>query len=198
MDFKDVQAYLDLAIELMHTNKENSAIINYTIKVITNKKLTNNAMNYYVKTIFHLTIIYPYLVTLLEEYVFESFNVKKESIQEFSEKIYDEGSRNNQYELVSYSIYFSLIYRFDILSIDFQNIRKSNHCILLLLGFLYCEKKQINSEVKLFKKLARELIKDDEEFDQNWLFVYEVLPKSSLKSDWKVLKENDVSFISGI
>ncbi len=195
MDYKDVQAYLDLAIELMHSNNDNSAIINYTIKVLANKKLSTNATDYYIKTIFHLTIIYPYLVPLLEEHVFKAFNVEKESIMEFSKKIYDEGIKNNYYELTSYSIYYSLIFEFEIQDIDFDIIMKSNHCILLLLGFLYCEKNKLNSEVKVFKRLARELIKDKDDFEQNWLFVYEVLPKSSLKSDWKLLKDNNVSFI---
>jgi len=72
------------------------------------------------------------------------------------------------------------------------------HCILLLLGFIYSDKKKINSEVKKFKNLAKELIKDKEEFEQNWIFVYESLPKSSLKSDWKTLKENNVSFVKDL
>lgn len=197
MDYKDVQAYLDLAIELMHSNN-NSAIINYTIKVLANKKLSSNAKDYYVKTIFHLTIIYPYLVPLLEEYVFKAFNVEKEDIIKFSQKIYDEGIKNNYYELTSYSIYYSLIFEFEIIDIDFEAIKKSKHCILLLLGFLYCEKKKIQLEIKEFKKLAREFIKDKEDFEQNWLFVYEVLPKSDFKSDWKLLKGDNISFIRSL
>lgn len=86
-------------------------------------------------------------------------------------------------------------YDFDLSDLDFNYVRNSKHCILLLLGFLYCEKKKIGSEIKEFKKLARELLKDEEDFNQYWLFVYEALPKSNLKSDWKALKDNKVTFV---
>lgn len=46
------------------------------MKVLSKKQLSNNAKAYYVKTIFHLTVIYPYLVPVLEAYVFEPFGVE--------------------------------------------------------------------------------------------------------------------------
>ena len=66
MNFKEVRAYLDMAIELMQENNDNAAILNYAMKVLAKKQLTENAKLYYVKTIFHLSVIYPYLVSLLE------------------------------------------------------------------------------------------------------------------------------------
>ncbi|WP_379969174.1 RNA-directed DNA polymerase [Ectobacillus sp. sgz5001026] len=196
MNFKEVQAYLDLSIQLMHENNNNSAILNFVIKVLSKKKLTDNAIDYCVKTIFHLSIIYPYLIPLLERNVFNVFEVEKENISEYSKLIYKEGMESNNFEVVSYAIYYSLKYDFIIDTIDFGKIRKSSHCILLLLAFLYCDHHKISSEVKEFKKLARELLKDEDDFNQNWLFVYEVLPKSLLKGDWKSLKENSVTFVN--
>lgn len=37
IDFIIIRAYLDLAIELMKNNKDNSAILNYAIKVLSNE-----------------------------------------------------------------------------------------------------------------------------------------------------------------
>ena len=70
LDFIGARAYLDSAIELMQSNKMNSAILNYAIKVLAGQELTPNAKEYCVKTIFHLCLIYPYLVPLLEKNVF--------------------------------------------------------------------------------------------------------------------------------
>lgn len=198
LNYKDVQACLDLSVELMLANNSNTAIINYTIKVLSRKNLTKNAINYYVKNIFHLTIIYPYLISLLEKYIFDVFQIDKKRIMEFSNIIYKEGINNNNFELASYSIYYAIVYEFEIKEMDFSNIRKSNHCILLLLSYIYCEKNSLTSEIKNFKQLARKMLKDEDEFSHNWLFVYEVLPKSSLKSDWKILKENKISFIKNL
>lgn len=67
MNYKDVQAYMDVAIELMQSNKNNAAILKYAIKVLSGKTLTDNAKKYCAKIILHLAFIYPYLVPLLEK-----------------------------------------------------------------------------------------------------------------------------------
>jgi hypothetical protein len=40
-----------------------------------------------------------------------------------------------------------------------------------------------------------ELSMDDGDFSRNWLFIYEVLPKSSLRGEWKDMKEKQVTFL---
>ncbi|UCZ53467.1 RNA-directed DNA polymerase [Bacillus shivajii] len=196
MDFKDVRAYLDLAIQLVHENN-NSAILKYAIKVVAKKELTKNAIDYFVKNVFHISIIYPYLVPLLEDNVFNAFKVNIKQIMEYSHLLYKEGLQANNFEEVSYAIYFALKYNFVFDHLDFKEIRSSNHCLLLLLTFLYCDYYKINTEVKKFKRLARELNKDKEDFGQYWLFIYESLPKSDLKGDWKDLKDKKISFVKG-
>ena len=59
--FSLVRAYLDMAIELTEKYKD-AAILKYAIKVINKKKLTKNAENYFIKTIFHYSLIYQYLI----------------------------------------------------------------------------------------------------------------------------------------
>ncbi|PEJ57982.1 hypothetical protein CN692_10855 [Bacillus sp. AFS002410] len=194
LNFQDVRSFLDLSIELMNENANNSAILNFAIKVLSKKHLSKNAIDYYVKTINHLTIIYPYLIALLDENIFKVFKVEIEKIKSYSKLFYKEGILNNNFELVSYSIYFALKYDFVINKIDFTKLRQNNHCIVLLLSYLYCDRNKINSEVK--ELLARELVKDEEDFNQYWLFVFEVLSKSHLKGDWKNLKDNNVTFVS--
>jgi len=49
MNYKEVQAYLDLAVDLMRENGGNAAVLKYIIKVLSNKQLSKNAIEYYVK-----------------------------------------------------------------------------------------------------------------------------------------------------
>ena len=196
MNYKDIQAYLDLALELMIQNSDNAAILKYAIKMLAKKKLTNNAQQYFVKTVFHLCIIYPYIVPLLEEFVFTPCNVNNNELKYISQTIYNEELFAQNYEAVSYAIYFSLKYSFPLEGINFDEIRKSNNAVCLLMAYLYTKKNGNRSDVKPYTDYAKELAHNDDNFNSFWVFVYECLPKSYLRDYWKNLKNNDVTFIN--
>lgn len=196
MTFKEVRAYLDLAIELMQENNDNAAILNYVMKVLATKQLTSNAEAYYVKTIFHLTIIYPYLVSLLEEYVFKPFSVEKSMISAISNMLYEEGIKLKNYEAVCYALYYAIKYDLDITSLNFDIAKRSNHCLFLLFTYLYYKKKKNISAVKSCKDYARALRKTN--MDSFWLFIYETLPQSDLGDYWKAMKKEHVTFLMNI
>ncbi len=63
--------YLDNIIEMVHREKENYAILNYAIKILDKMNLTKNARSYRSKLIVHLALIFPYIVPLLEDYIFK-------------------------------------------------------------------------------------------------------------------------------
>lgn len=193
MNFKEVRAYLDMAIELMQENRDNAAILNYAIKVLSKKQLTENARSYYVKTIFHLALIYPYLVSLLEEYVFKPFGVEKTVISKISSLLYNEGIKLKNYEAVCYALYYANKYEFEIKELNFDVATSSNNCLFLLFSYLYYEKKKDKATVKFFKDYARSLVAT--EMDNYWLFIYEALPQSDLQDYWKAMKKNNVSFL---
>lgn len=196
LDYKTLKLSIDVAIELLHSNNNNAAILNYLIKVVGKKQLSRSAKDYYIKNILHLSIIFPYLIPLLDTHVFESQAVKEDVIEKFSQLIYQEGFKTNNYEMLCYSLFFALKYKFTIYDVNFEDIRASRHCILMLLGYLYSKDiKKDKDEIKVFKDLAKELINDKEDFDENWIFVYEVLTVGFLKSDWKILKKNKISFL---
>lgn len=193
MNFKEVRAYLDMAIELMQENHDNAAILNYAMKVLAKKQLTENAKSYYVKTIFHLTVIYPYLVSLLEEYVFKPFGVETTMISKISALLYEEGVKLKNYEAVCYALYYANKYEFEIRELDFDVAKSSNNCLFLLFSYLYYEKKNDKAAVKMCKDYARSLLAT--EMDNFWLFIYEALPQSDLRDYWKAMKKNKVSFL---
>ena len=74
LKLKRLRTFLDLAIELALENN-NTAILNYAIKVIASKHLGKDALDYYVKQIHHLLLLFPYLVHLMDEYVFDRFEL---------------------------------------------------------------------------------------------------------------------------
>jgi len=193
LKLSEVRAFLDISLELMKDNKENTAILNYAIKVLSKKEMTQNAKNYFIKTIHHLVLIYPYLTNLLEKNVFTIFALDKENIQKISENLLKVGKEKKLYEAMSYSIYFAIKYDFKLHSDLFEIANNHKDTVLMTLAYLH-DKKFNNSprHIKQYKNLAKLLIDD---IDEYWLFVYEVLPKTLLPSYWKKMKENDVSFI---
>ena len=52
--------------------------------------------------------------------------------------------------------------------------------------------------IKKLKQHARDILEKsqtDNDFDKFWLFLYEALPMSKLKGEWKPMKRAGVSFI---
>lgn len=198
MDFIGARAYLDFAVELMHDNKMDSAILNYAIKVLSGQILTSNARDYCIKTIFHLALIYPYLIPLLEKNLFDKFNVSKEQINSISQKIYKDGLASRNFEAVCYTIYFALKYDFTINQISSDDAISENSCLFKLLTYLYFQKEGDTTSIQKLKKHAKSLCNNKDDFNRNWLFAYEALPKSGLTGEWKPMKEAEVSFVKPI
>lgn len=163
------------------------------MKVLAKKQLTKNAKSYYVKTIFHLSVIYPYLVSLLEEYVFKPFGVEKTVISKISALLYKEGVKLKNYEAACYALYYANKYEFEINELNFDVAKSSNNCLFLLFTYLYYDKKKNKAAVKLCQNYARSLITT--EMDNFWLFIYEALPQNDLQGYWKAMKKNKVSFL---
>lgn len=208
-DYLLTRAYLDFAIELMHENGENAAILNYAIKTLLgetrkdpSKILTKNAREYAAKTIMSLAELYPYLITLLDKYVFKTCCDKcisnHKCIEDYSNRVYHNSFETRNFEQASYALYFAVKYSFELAEYDVSRIIDSKDCILLLMAFLYSKEKKNNDAVKKLKQYAKCLKDDLETFDQYWLFLYEILPKSDLKADWFPMKKAGVSFVRDI
>mgnify|MGYP004469519679 CR=1 FL=1 len=195
VDFKKAQAYLDLAVALMEENNGNAAVLNYAIKVLSKRKLTKNARNYTLKTIMHFAVIYPYLIPLLDEYIFKPLAAPKEDVECFSNIVFNNAAEEKNYEALIYAIFFSLTYDFDISGISAALAIQENSCLLKIFTWIYFNRRKKRDEIKALKKHARDLSQNENDLDENWLFIYEVLPQSDLKNEWKPMKKANVSFI---
>lgn len=177
----------------MQDNNENAAIINYSMKVLANKSLSANAKAYYIKTISHLAVIYPYIISLLEDNVFIPFGVDKQTIQTIANLIYAEGLSSKNYEIICYALYYSIKYGFVIDDVTFEAAKQSNDCLFLLFAYLYFQKNDDKRSVKYCKDYAKALSQNY--MDSFWIFIYEVLPQSELREYWKHMKKNGVTFL---
>lgn len=202
IEYPQLNSFIDISIDLA---KElgNFAIVNYAIKKVAGLNLTNNAKRLAAKRFIHLVSVYPYLLHLAEEYIFQPFEVDIQSIKALSETIFTEGRAQNNYESMSYAIYFAIRYNFTLFPFDTNYeeetdfIVNSKDCLLLIVTWIYFAKqnhwKQRATELKKFNKLAKNLKKMD--MNRHWLFCYEVLSKGNLDGEWSQMKNANVSFI---
>ncbi|AFA47673.1 hypothetical protein Awo_c08820 [Acetobacterium woodii DSM 1030] len=193
--FPEVQSYLDLVLELMDKNKNDAAILKYAIKTLASLELTMNAQEYYFKVIQQLVVFYPYLISLLDQYVFQVFEIGIANIEVISNSILNLGLKTNNYEAISYACFYALKYDFKLEEIPFLPIEKSDNSIVLLLCYLYSKEYGTKEELKQYIDYAKKYAKKNKDISKNWLFIYEVLPMSLLKDEWKNLKKEKVSFV---
>lgn len=192
---KELRGFIDFSVETMLENKNDASILNYAIKIISNKHLGSIAYDYFIKKIHHLTLLYPYLVFILEKSVFEQHNVEKERIELLANDLYELGQKKKNYEICAYAIYYAMKYKFKLIyenSIKIDSI-KSKDCIFLLIAYLYDKKNQRKSYLKDYKDLALKLLNED--FHRYWLYCYEVLTQNELKDKYKALKKANITFI---
>ncbi|MDL2283444.1 RNA-directed DNA polymerase [Odoribacter sp. OttesenSCG-928-G04] len=190
---KELKGFLDFAIELMLEENSDASVLNYAIKIISNKHLDSNAKDYFTKRIHHLVLLYPYLINILEHMVFGPHLIDKGIIKKIAKDIYDFGIKKKIHETNSYAIYWAIKYDFDIeISTIKQDSIASMDCIFLMISFLYDKKRYAKAYLKEYKDLAKRLRAD---FDMYWLYIYEILPKSELTDNYKVMKENGLTFI---
>lgn len=196
--YKEVNAYLDIALQLMKEN-DDAAVLKYAIKTLSGQNLTDNAKTLAGKRIMHLAVLYPYLLQLMEEYVFLPYQVNADDIKVFANTIRIEAEKVNNYEAMCYSIYYAIKHNFMLDQLDIPWVINHGDCVLLVMTWLYYLKqnhghrkatalKPLVQEAKRLKAL---------DMDRYWLFCYEVLTVGLLDGEWKDMKRNNVSIIGG-
>ena len=194
--YTEVNAYIDTALKLS-IERNDSAVLKYAIKSLSGQVMTDNAKRIGAQRIMHLAGLYPYLLQLMEEYVFKPFSVDKEHIKAFADSIYREAVTVNNYEAICFAIYYSLRYDFKLKSLDIDWVIKRSDCVLLLMTWLYYLRENHDNyratQLKPLKEEAKRL--KDKDMDRYWLFCYEVLTAGNLSGEWKALKKANISFV---
>lgn len=190
-----LKTYLDVALRLTLDNKD-ACPLNYAIKVISSKYLGRKAIVFYVRRLKHLVTIYPYLARLMEQYVFSPFHVENNEIDGFINFLYNYGIEHNRYEASSYALYWSMIHQIPFQVSNPSDVIGTNDCVFMLMSYLYAKQNGFEGDVKRYKDCAKKLKGND--MERFWLFVYEILSKDELPGNLKHMKQNHISFLSGI
>ncbi|MGB1000177.1 MAG: RNA-directed DNA polymerase [Flavobacteriales bacterium] len=191
---RELQGFIDFSIDLMLKEQSDASVLNYAIKIIANKHLGIGAKEYYLKQIHHLVLLFPYLVSILEEYVFKPHKVEKSIVKSIANDIYAYGIERNIYEACSYALYWASKYGFKL---DAKKVKKnalrSNDCIYMLSAFIYHRKTKPKAYLAEYRDKAESLKITD--FDRYWVYIYEVLPWSDLPLSYKEMKKEKISFL---
>jgi hypothetical protein len=175
----------------------NIAVINYIIKTLSTRELTQSALQYYTKTIHHLLLIYPYLLPIIDEYIFIPFKIDANTIKLIANDIYNDGLKFNRYESLSYALYYAIKYKFKLDKRLISEVRQQEDCVFMLLSYIY-DKSDSKLKSK-YQKIAKDIQSNNFLKDKFWLFIYEVLPKDDLSDPClKALKGGNISFIKMI
>ena len=100
LSYNETNRYLDKVIS-MANEVQNAAVINYAIKCLAGIAMTASANTLYLQRISHLVVLCPYLLPLMDDYVFQPRDATVIQIQAFSEALYEESKSINNYECVS-------------------------------------------------------------------------------------------------
>lgn len=209
--YKDIISYIDKVIDLFK-ECDDAAIFTYMIKSVASSICIKSpsATEYYVKRILNLVILYPYLIHIVDEYIFKRYKVSNDIIKSFCDELYDDSKLKDNFEGMTFALYFAIKYEFKIENyyfeiemnriINFPDFMvhysdkekcihenrveiNNNHCIYLLFNYLYTKKYSSlfnPSKISDFENLALKLIETGD-MDNYWLYIYEVLSKDKLE-----------------
>ena len=71
-----------------------------------------------------LSLLYPYLVPILGNYIFEKYEVDTNQIQKYVNMIYEKYIQKNNYEACSFALLYAIDSNSKIDSIDVEIIKK--------------------------------------------------------------------------
>ena len=63
------------------------------------------------------------------------------------------------------------------------------------MSYYYVHKEGLTNELAQLIMSAQQYASDLITFDEYWIYLYEILPKTDLQEDWRTLKEKGISFV---
>lgn len=169
----------------------------YSFKMLTKKNLSLKARKFFVNKAMNLGINCPYLLPYLQELVFDIHGVTN-NLKSFCASLYDLGKKSNNYEQLFYSLYFSIVHGIDFLPEKAElmhDLKNIDDCLFKFIAWKFLTQFAPGLFDEEIKNVAKNLYRDSDSFDRNWIFVYEILSSSEMNSYWKKMKEANVSFI---
>lgn len=203
--FTIVNAFLNYAISLA-TEINDWATVHYAIKRIASykEKLSDRAKRLYVKKLLALSIVHPYLIPHLENYIFCFMNNISDDLQEFLPALFKLSEKSGATEPLSFCFYFAIKYKIEIRDLQKDWVKKVfefDDCISMLLAYRYAKK--FNSDLSEFKYRIETLISewgdDKRKQDKFWLLMFEYATNANeipeTQEFLRCLKNENITFM---
>lgn len=164
--YTTIDAYINLAMGISR-EISNFAVLNYAIKVIYTKKLSDRAKRMYIKKIFQIAIEVPYLIPLLENYVFCFAGDDFDFLGDYLPVLLKISLDNGATDAISYIFYYAIKYKIHLFIEKIYDDNKScvksiidlNDCVSMLLTFCYYEGHEDKELGKMIKDHAAAISK---------------------------------------
>ena len=202
VNYRQAESFLDLCLQLMKENNDKASILLYGLIMLKKAKTSISAPKYIIQRIRAYSLLLPYLIPHIDDLLIKAYKLPKQEIGIIINEIYDTYINTSYYEAIAYSIYLAINYDVTINSYDIDHIIKTKDCIVMMISLLYCKKNRLSSfEIKLHDEAIS--IRDNDEFDEYWLFEYECLDLTEITTYsrtkknqiWKELKSANISFL---
>lgn len=203
LDRGDVERFIDSAISSMQ-EAGNGSTLSYAFSMLAHSPMNHWGRQYYGDIALHLAYTQPYLLPFIEERVINVAKIPGERIRVFSNLLYQKSIIERDYLSAAFALYYAIRYGFkiDALTDDdgIDSLIKADDCILSACALVYAQRHQDEKLHECLANRARELVANEDDFQRNWLFVYETLAADDLPgaySDgiWRSMKRNNVSFV---
>ncbi|MCE2706863.1 MAG: RNA-directed DNA polymerase [Proteobacteria bacterium] len=192
--------FLDYALQIHQQNNEDSAIFNYAFKMLSKQSIYKTHIPRVLNRIFHLILIYPYLIHYLENLIM-SFNITQDilnlsSFKDFISQLIVNGVNELQPEPISFALYLVIKHNIKLdEKITDAIFKNQEDCILYVMLYHYCQKYQLSFQ-KISDFINSLTLKFDK--DRYWILAYECLTLNELKehdSFLHFLKTKEMQFV---
>jgi hypothetical protein len=200
--FSDIRSFLDRALTCAQAIGK-STPLNYAIKVLAKshsnrdpsdsnqappRKLNERAKRMYAQETMNLALAYPYLVPLLDEYVFTPYWLPdlKNKICEFTTALVSLGIRKLYPDAIAHAIFLALKYDL-VLGLKDEQLMEVIALDDCIANVLLLEYAKLQSRTKLksaVNKRAKDLMNSDQrDKDKHWLLIYQVWTQKELSGN---------------
>ncbi|MCC6200103.1 MAG: RNA-directed DNA polymerase [Moraxellaceae bacterium] len=219
LKYSEIRSYLDLALSCAQSIGK-STPLNYAIKVLAKthfksstddvgetapRQLGLRARQMYAQEAMNLALAYPYLVPLLDEFVFTPYchDGLKDNISKFATDLVLLGLRKLYPDALAHAIFLSLKHNFVIALEDekFIEILALDDCVTNVLLLEYAKRRELSAVSSAVNDRAKSLLTlDARDKDRNWLLIYQVWSIDELRGNGQGfladLKRSGFQFLS--
>ena len=188
--FRTVSRFMDLALALAQDVEEYS-VLNYAIKMVP-PRLNPRAKRLFVQQAANLTILYPYLASIIDEYVFlrHRYVGIEDVVNRFVRSLLDRGIQRIYADAVVHALYLALKYRLklnassSVVEEELNEVIEMDDCLALVLTREYAIRhgmKSVRDRIRRHTDKLKGLQR--RESDRYWLLIYQVWQERTLRGN---------------